>query len=513
MRLDPMLMKRNATATRRLPSPRHRAGQCATVSAILAATLLLASCGGGGSSSFSPETQFFGVIAADEPNAVNAARQTLVRGGSAADAAVSLGLGLAVTLPSRAGLGGGGVCLMHAPQRSTVEALEFMPRRVETGTRGAAVSGAPGIPVPGQLVGQGGSVVAAMPGLARGLAAVQARFGKLRWGETVAPAESLARFRARVSRSLAQDIAAYAAASGFDGQDLVEGDEFTQTPLADTLATLRVKGAGELYTGALAAAVAAGTGLPIEALRRYTPDLQVPLRTGIGDDLLYFPPTAGGQAMLAVATRLLTMRDLPKLSGAERAQALLDAERTFLPPEVTAKAADGRTLTGASTGFLIVDRDGGAVACALTMGRPFGTGRIIGDTGILAALPDSSGGELALGMAPALAINASTQQFSAAYVGSGSPAAAGDTALTAVLTEPGTRPLPETIGAARAFGTPGGPGAAETPLSLPGFTTRGADDRVHGAVCTGGLPRRPSSCDGRADPRGAGAGGIIDNPL
>lgn len=475
------------------------------------AVLLLTSCAGENSRSYNPPTQFFGVVAADEPNAVNAARQVLFRGGSAADAAVTLGLGLAVTLPSRASLGGGGVCLMHAPQRSTVEAIVFMPRRVEGGTNGAEVPGAPGLVVPGQP--RSGPVVAAVPGLVRGLAGLQARFGKLRWEEVVAPAENLARFRARVSRSLAQDIARYAAASSFDGQDLVEGDEFTQAPLADTLAQIRVKGAAEFYTGAVGAAISAATGIPMEALRSYTPDLQVPLRLAIGNDVVYLPPTPGGQALLAVWTRLAEISRIEGLDAAQRAQALLDIERGFVPPEMAARTAAGQSLTGASTAFAIADQNGGAVACALTMGKPFGTGRIIGDTGILAAVPDSSGGELELAMAPLIAINPATQQFAGAWAGSGSPAAAPDTALIGRLTEQDQRRLAESIGAPRAFGVPGGPGVMEPPLALPGLTARPADDRINAIVCTGGLPRSPESCDGRADTRGAGAGGIIDNPL
>src|SRR5262245_56921221 len=111
---------------------------------------------------------FAGAVVADEPRAVLAARDALAAGGSAGDAAVALYFTLAVTLPSSAGLGGGGVCLVYAPDSERPYVLDFLPRASADGSIG-------------------------LPGNVRGMAMLHAEYGRIRWMQLLAPAEDLAR--------------------------------------------------------------------------------------------------------------------------------------------------------------------------------------------------------------------------------------------------------------------------------------------------------------------------------
>src|SRR5262245_18651398 len=148
----------------------YRRHSCQWLYAVLIA-LAAGACQGGASKDpgvIGSVQGFAGVAVADDPRAVIAARDILVAGGSAADAAVALYFTLAVTLPSSAGLGGGGICLVHAPDSERPYVLDFLPRASADGSIG-------------------------LPGNVRGMAMLHAEYGRIRWMQLLAPAEDLAR--------------------------------------------------------------------------------------------------------------------------------------------------------------------------------------------------------------------------------------------------------------------------------------------------------------------------------
>ncbi|HET7884509.1 MAG TPA: gamma-glutamyltransferase, partial [Acetobacteraceae bacterium] len=269
---------------------------------------------------------FLGAAVADEPRAALAAREILSAGGSAGDAAVALGFVLSVTLPSRAGLGGGGACLAYASDRKSVnggvpEAVLFTPV------------------APSVL--SNSDRPAAVPMLARGLYLLHARYGSLPFEGLIAPAEQLARFGTPAPRALVRDIGTVAgplladpnarAVFSQNGTPLTEGQTLIQPDLASTLSRIRVSGVGDLYTGTLArrivdASPLAGGPLSLAdltaALPRLSPAIVLSNRF---DRVAFLPPPADGG--LAAAAGFAVLQHDPSAFGPATARALAVAAR------------------------------------------------------------------------------------------------------------------------------------------------------------------------------------------
>ncbi|WP_439598387.1 gamma-glutamyltransferase [Falsiroseomonas sp.] len=472
------------------PSARRRA-------AALALLPLLAACGGmdamtGGATPQAGEEGFvrgfLGGVAAEEPRAALIARNVLSAGGSAADAAVAAGFALSVTLPSRAGLGGGGACLLYVPSRNEVEAIVF-----PAGRRAAVPAGA--------------DRPAAVPLMARGLFALHARAGRRPFEELIVPAEQAARFGTEVSRAFAADLAAVsgplfadpgaaAAFAGPGGQPLASGARMTQVDLGGTLASLRTAGVGDLHQGALARRLeetsrAAGGMLTVAELREAVPEVLPPLQLRAGNELVSFlPPPADGGLAAAAAFAALQAGAAPDAAAA-RGDAVAAAWRSRGGAPMTLLAATDLPaaspgLLPASTGLTVVDRDGMAVTCAFSMNNLFGTGRMAPGTGIILAAAPGLGQVRPALLSAGLVHAPNLRGFRAAAAGSGQQAAPMAVAL----------PLARLLGGSPAAGAVGS--AAE-----PG--------RTQLMSCPRYLPGGEASCVALTDPRGAGlAVGAVD---
>jgi hypothetical protein len=257
-------------------------------------SLSLGSCAAGVSPDLSPAGNpgFAGVVAAPEPRAAAMGRDVILSGGNAADAAATIGLALVVTLSSRAGLHAPGQCLVVDPTRERSEVMDF------------------------SAVADGAELTTF-----RGLAALQARYGKQNWATTVASVENLARFGFPVAKQLSIDL-----------------DKNSSGLLQDAMALRQFLSPRRTY-------VAAGETLTLPNL----------------------------------AARLADLRN----NGVDAAPSGLQWRNTSLVADGSyvlhqsaflANAAVGLPVDG--TGFVVGDRSGMAVSCVFSMGAPFGSGRL-----------------------------------------------------------------------------------------------------------------------------------------
>ncbi|MCB4820806.1 gamma-glutamyltransferase [Roseicella aerolata] len=427
---------------------------------------------------------FLGGIATEDPAAALIGRQVLSAGGTAVDAAVAAGFAMAVTLPSRVGIGGGGACLVFDPAKAATEAVLFLPGARE------------GVPA-------GADRPAAVPLLARGLFALHTRKPGRPFEELMAPAEQLARFGTEVSRGLAADLAAVSGPLLADpgaqalfgapgGGPKAAGERLLQPELAGTLGQLRLAGVGDLHQGTLARRLeevsrAAGGHLTLEELRTGLPNLAQPidLPTRGGDRIAFLPPPADGG--LAAAASFEALRGGAELAqAAERGLAAAAAWRAGGGDPVRLVSAGdlppGRFgALPASAGLVAFDRQGTAVSCAFTLNNLFGTGRVAPGMGFLLAAAPGIGAVQPPLLSAAIAYNANVRGFRLAAAASGQQAApigvAGPAALHLLRAIPPATALEG-----------GAPGAA----------------RVQLASCTNYLPGRPDRCLALSDPRGGG---------
>ncbi len=452
---------------------------------------------------------YFGGVASDEPEATLIAHDVLSAGGSAVDAVVAMGLTMMVTRPDAAGAGGGGICLVFNAKEGNAEAIEFFPRRVQ--------SKAPA-----------GRWLAATPGSFRGLYALHARYGKIRWEQLVLPAERLARFGVRVPRvavrSLEQHgktvLKGFKARSVFldvGGHPFKEGDILRQVDLSTTLGRLRLVGPGDFYSGSVArkfieGVLAAGGWLTIEDLRKYRPKwVKAKTANFAPHDVFFFPsPAAGGEVAAKIWEALGDKNNYGKADDIEKIMKLAAAARAGYATTMTQPQIDKST---ASAGALAVDRSGNSAACVMSMDRPFGSGKMAGDTGILISHPTRRG--FALALSAMIVGNRHTKQTLFAATGSGDQLASSammDVALR-ILNE--NEKLENTLRSKRAAGMKRAKQfAIEQGISAKirnSLKTKQLEitevprvGLVNVMSCPGGIVDNPTNCEVKTDPRGFG---------
>jgi gamma-glutamyltranspeptidase/glutathione hydrolase len=300
-------------------------------------------------------------VAAGHPATAEAGAEILAEGGTAADAAVAMGLASCVAETVMTGLLGGGHAIWFDGRRAgNLDCFVAVQQHV------GVMADLPmqfGDELVHYSVGPGSCGV---PGLPAGFGALHEAGGRLPWERVVEPALRLARAGVPMPLEHATCLAmlepAFVTGRGAAlyapaGTPLREGDLLVQPGLVDTLECLAEEGATSAYRGSLAEALLAVDGVTLtwDDLRAYAPRWHNPLvEEWHGLHVL----TRGG---LSRVTELLGR--LPRLASrpaADRVLALVAALEDTAGPETH------------TTNLVAVDAAGRA--CVLTSSLGLGAG-------------------------------------------------------------------------------------------------------------------------------------------
>ncbi|QUV86107.1 gamma-glutamyltransferase [Chloracidobacterium aggregatum] len=360
----------------------------------------------------------------------------LQEGGNAVDAAVAVGLALAVTFPVAGNIGGGGFMLIRMADGRTT-AIDYRETAPARASRNMYLD-ANGNPIPEKSTL--GYAAVGVPGTVAGFDLALRKYGRLKWAQVVAPARRLAQEGFPVSYAFSRGLRMAERLDRFpdsrrifrrDGNYYAEGEVFRQPELAATLARLEKRGPREFYEGEtarrIAAAMAANGGyITLDDLKNYRPVEREPLRgTYRGYEIITFPPPSSGGIVLLNVLNQLEGDNLAALGAgsaeashllieamrrafADRATLMGDpdfvtvpvaeliskdyarARRATIDPQRATPSADIRPGLDApvseaseTTHFTVVDTEGNIVTNTYTLNGPYGSGVTVPGTGIL----------------------------------------------------------------------------------------------------------------------------------
>ena len=380
------------------------------------------------------------MVASNSEIASRVGIEIMQRGGNAVDAAIAVGLALAVVYPYAGNIGGGGFMMIRRKD-GTATAIDYREMAPKAATHDIYLD------KNGELIkGEGGSILgyraAGVPGTLAGfdLALTKYGSGKLKWADLVRPARMLAENGFQVPYSYARSIESYKKdLSKYEetnkiflngGKMFKEGDRLVQPELAQTLERIEEHGAREFYTGRTAELIAADmkahNGLmTLDDLKNYEAKERVPVRgTYRGYEIISMPPPSSGGAILLEILNILEGYDLramgPNSSAkdqvmteamrrafADRAEFMGDADfvdvpvKTLIDKKYAEKRRQSINLTAASpsaqighgeitgaesmetTNFTVVDNDGNVVCNTYTINNGFGSAATVKGAGFL----------------------------------------------------------------------------------------------------------------------------------
>ncbi|MEP7339314.1 MAG: gamma-glutamyltransferase [Acidobacteriota bacterium] len=268
------------------------------------------------------------------------------RGGNAIDAAVAVGLALAVVWPSAGNLGGGGFMVIRkADGKATViDYREMAPAAAHRNTY---------LDAKGEYINESstyGHKAAGVPGTVAGLSYALEKYGKLKWADVAEPSRKLAAegfpVWYQLERSLkgsSKELSRYPETNRIflrgglrDGKPYETGETFKQPELAELIARMIKDGPREFYTGKTAQLIEASmkraakgekVWMTVEDLANYKPVEREPLRTTYrGHEVITMPPPSSGGVALIEMLNILGRYDLKSLGAGSSQETHLKVE-------------------------------------------------------------------------------------------------------------------------------------------------------------------------------------------
>jgi gamma-glutamyltranspeptidase/glutathione hydrolase len=244
-----------------------------------------------------------GAVVANHPLAAQAGLQTLMRGGNAVDAAVTVGFALGPTEPQGSSIGGDGFVMVHMRDRKLV--------RVANGTGAAPLAATPyrfgnGIP-------QTHATAISVPGIVDALLSAHEKYGSLPLATCLEPAIELCEDGVPVSHFQATSAAKYkvlmtaptsAAVFAPNGRPLKPGEMRRNPNLAHTYRLIAEHGRDAFYEGEITREIVrfseqSGGLLSLEDFKRHRVRWDDPISTTYRGRTVYeAPPNSTGHVLL-----------------------------------------------------------------------------------------------------------------------------------------------------------------------------------------------------------------------
>ena len=378
-----------------------------------------------------------GMVSTQHFLATRVGEKILNKGGNAYDASIAIAFTLAVVLPRAGNIGGGGFMVMYDQETKLPYSIDFREKAPLLSTKDMYLNQDGSFN--DQMLSTFGYLSIGVPGTVAGLWDVHKKFGSLPWSVLLEDAINLAEKGFEITPFLADILFKYnEKLSFFDETKNIfqssypdfKGELLIQTDLSKTLKIISEKGRDGFYKGSVANKIAKAmkdnNGLITKSdLENYNPVWRKPLISQYrGNNVITMgPPSSGGLHIIQMLNILENydlkemnhnskdyinlLTEVMKYAYSDRSKYLGDPDFYDVPVEkITSKQYGKRifndieigqskpvgevkpgmyleTESHETTHFSVADADGNIVSSTYTLNSTFGSGVVIGGTGIV----------------------------------------------------------------------------------------------------------------------------------